>query len=305
MGKKRVAVIGDVETEEQARKAREVKRQQKTLREGEKLSKVQEEKAQRLESEAKETKAEKTSHGVVDASADMEAEFEAVKQKQVQAAAQAAAAAEEAKAATRKPKHPNRRGKNYRTARSQITPGLTLALAEAIEKLQTASYTTFTSTVELHVNFIKADVFSSTTIDLPHETGKAKRLALLTPETLQKIKDNKIDFDILFASPAQMGQLVPFARVLGPRGLMPNPKTGTLVENPEKAAGNYSNTTTNLKPEAKAPILHTVAGNLKMKPDHIADNIRTILTTIGTRNIKSAYIAGTMSPSVRIDLASL
>ena len=126
---------------------------------------------------------------------------------------------------------------------------------------------------------------------------------------LQKIpsknyKTGKIDFDILVATPVMMPKFVPFARLLGPKGLMPNPKNGTLVTDPKKAKG-FSAGTVTLKTEKEAPLIHTVVGKNSQTDKEIEENIEAVFKALGGgKQIVRAFIKSTMSPSVKLPFNS-
>jgi large subunit ribosomal protein L1 len=195
------------------------------------------------------------------------------------------------------PKKVHVRSKAYKTAKSQINVEKLYPLTEALILLKKVSLTKFDPTVELHLTLLEKGFNKD--IELPHSTGKVKRVAVADAETVAKIAANKIDFDVLFASPEQMGQLVKFAKVLGPRGLMPNPKAGTVVANPTKAAAESSGKNTlSLKTEKDAPLIHTQVGKLSFGDEKLTANINAILTSIP--KLQKIVIKTTMSPAIKI-----
>jgi len=103
-----------------------------------------------------------------------------------------------------------------------------------------------------------------------------------------------------------MPKLAKFAKVLGPRGLMPNPKSGTVTDNPEKRAKEISaGATIAYKTEPKFPIIHLVLGKTSQKAEELTANLTTILKEIGAAKIKSAYLTTTQTPSLKLDLSSI
>ena len=96
-----------------------------------------------------------------------------------------------------------------------------------------------------------------------------------------------------------MPKLVPFARLLGPKGLMPNPKTGTIIKT-KKDAEKFSGNTTNVKTEKAAPIIHTTVGKVSQKESELVENTNTLLDAVGKRQIEKAFIKATMGPSIKV-----
>lgn len=189
-------------------------------------------------------------------------------------------------------------GKNYQQVALNINNKSEYALAEAIELIKKSSYAKFDETIELHLNIEKEGLKGE--VVFPHSTGKTLRVEVLNDSLLEKIESGIIDFDILVASPSQMPKLAKFARVLGPKGLMPNPKTGTVSNDPEKTAETFRQGSVRWKSESKFPIIHQVIGKKSFESQKIADNIETFIKAVGTKNILSAFIAGSMTPSVKI-----
>ena len=99
-----------------------------------------------------------------------------------------------------------------------------------------------------------------------------------------------------------MPKLVRFAKILGPKGLMPNPKTGTISDKPEEVAKKFKSGTTRFKTEAKFPIIHQVVGKLSFKEEALVENILDFLKAVGPSKIASAYLKSTMSPAIKIQL---
>lgn len=190
------------------------------------------------------------------------------------------------------------RGKKYVEAKGKITLGKTYGLKEAIKLVKDASYSKFVGTVELHL--IVKKVGTSAQIALPHQAGKTKKIEIANDETVEKLKKGIVDFDILVATVDQMPKLVPFARILGPKGLMPNPKNGTLVNDPKKAT-SFSASTITIKTEKEAPLIHTVVGKVSQEDKEIEENIEAILKALGgAKQVVRAFIKSTMSPSVKL-----
>lgn len=192
------------------------------------------------------------------------------------------------------------RGKAYQTAKKAIDSEKTYALKDALDLLRKTNLTSFDPTVELHLT-LKSKI-SAKEIELPHTTGKSKKVAVADDETVAKITKGIIDFDILVATPAQMASLVKFAKVLGPRGLMPNPKTGTVTAKPEETVKKLSSSSVlTLKTEKDVPVIHTIVGKLSAKDSALSANISAIMTALSGQLVK-VVLKSTMSPAIKIQI---
>lgn len=190
------------------------------------------------------------------------------------------------------------RGKKYVVAKKKFDNVKVYSAAEAIKLVKETSYSKFDGTMELHMIVKKAGI--SAQITLPHAAGKTKKVEIASDDTIEKLKNAKIDFDILVATPEMMPKLVPFARLLGPKGLMPNPKNGTLVPDAKKAK-SFSTGTVTLKTEKEAPLVHTVIGKVSQDGKELAENLESIFKAFGGgKQIDKAYIKATMGPSVKV-----
>ncbi|NQX99701.1 MAG: 50S ribosomal protein L1 [Flavobacteriaceae bacterium] len=184
--------------------------------------------------------------------------------------------------------------------------------------------------VRLGVDPRKANQMVRGVVTLPHGTGKdVKVLTLVTPdkeaeaeaagadfvgldEYLQKIKGGWTDVDVIITMPSCMGKLGPLGRILGPRGLMPNPKTGTVTMDVAKAVKDVKAGKIDFKVD-KTGIVHAAIGKASFEADKIADNANELVQTLiklkptaskGTY-IKSIFMSSTMSPSVEVDVKSV
>lgn len=176
-------------------------------------------------------------------------------------------------------------------------------LAEAVEMLPSLGLGSFDETVELHINTNTSGL--SGTLSLPHGTGKQTRVAIATDALIAEIEKGTINFDVLVAEPMMMPKLAKVAKVLGPRGLMPNPKNGTVSPKPEEVAKKFEGGQVNYKTEAKFPILHLSVGKVSFGPEKLSANIKNAIQTIQKANIKNVTLKSTMSPALKLDLTSL
>lgn len=191
------------------------------------------------------------------------------------------------------------RSKKYKEARQKIDKTRSYSLTDAIKLVKETSYSKFDGSVELHIVVKKEGLSVNTT--LPFSAGKTKKIEVADEATLTKLKSGKIDFDILLATADMMPKLVPFARLLGPRGLMPNPKTGTLLKN-VKDAEKFSANRLTIKTEKTQPIIHTVIGKVSQKEEELTENVNAMLDAISRKQIIKAYIKPTMGPSVKLQI---
>jgi large subunit ribosomal protein L1 len=220
--------------------------------------------------------------------------------------------------------------KKQKEARSKVEKNKLYSLEEASALVKEITYTKFDASVDIAVKLgvdpRKANQMVRGVVSLPHGTGKdMKVLALVTPdkeaeakeagadyvgldEYLDKIKNGWTDVDVIITMPAIMGKLGPLGRVLGPRGLMPNPKTGTVTMDVAKAVAEVKAGKIDFKVD-KTGIVHAPIGKASFTADKLVGNAHELLTTLlklkptaakGTY-VKSISISSTMSPSVAVD----
>jgi len=204
------------------------------------------------------------------------------------------------KETAKKPGKVKVRGKAYQSAKTKIEPGKVYSLTEAVKLLKETSYASFGGSAEVHLVVSKKGLSGEAV--LPHFEAKAKVVEIASDETIKKIENNKIDFDILISTPAFMPNLVKFAKVLGPKGLMPNPKTGTITEKPEETLKKLSKASFVYKTEGSAPIIHSVFGKVSQKDEELETNLIALIKAINSKNILSAVIKATMGPAIKVKL---
>ncbi|HIP48640.1 MAG TPA: 50S ribosomal protein L1 [Lutibacter sp.] len=224
--------------------------------------------------------------------------------------------------------------KKQKVAYSKLDNTQLYSLDDAAKVLKDITSTNFDATVDLAVRLAvdprKADQLVRGVVTLPHGTGKdVKILAIVTPdkeaeakeagadfvgldEYLTKIKGGWTDVDVIVTMPSVMGKLGPLGRILGPRGLMPNPKTGTVTMEIGKAVAAVKSGKIDFKVD-KTGIIHAGIGKVSFDAKKIAENAKELLQTIiklkpATAKgdyMKSVFIASTMSPSIGISIKSL
>ena len=220
--------------------------------------------------------------------------------------------------------------KNQKLTSEKIDAGKAYTLNEAAQLLKEITTTKFDASVDMDVRLgvdpRKANQMVRGVVALPHGTGKVVRvLVLCTPdkeeeakaagadyvgldEYIEKIKGGWTDIDVVITMPSVMGKVGPLGRVLGPRGLMPNPKSGTVTMDVAKAVTDVKGGKIDFKVD-KTGIVHSSVGKMSFTPEQIADNARAFLATIvmlkpaaakGTY-VKSVYLSSTMSRGIKID----
>ena len=224
--------------------------------------------------------------------------------------------------------------KNQKLAAAKIEAGKAYSLTEAAALVKEITFTKFDASVDidmrLGVDPRKANQMVRGTASLPHGTGKVVRvLALCTPdqeaaakeagadyvgldEYVEKIKGGWTDIDVIITQPSCMGKLGPLGRILGPRGLMPNPKSGTVTMDVAKAVKEVKQGKIDFKVD-KGGIVHTSIGKVSFSPEAIAENAKEFIQTIiklkpatakGTY-IKSIYLSSTVSAGIKIDTKAI
>ncbi len=189
------------------------------------------------------------------------------------------------------------RSKRYQAVRAQLDKSKFYPVKEAVELVKKLSYSHFVGSVEAHI--IVREVSSSVDLTLPHSTGKSVKVAIVDAALLAEIEAGKLDFDILLAHPEFMPKLAKLARVLGPKGLMPNPKNGTLTPNPEIKKKELEAGKFTLKTEKKAPLMHLVIGKTDMSNDQLNENIEALLKALKGKVLKLS-LSPSMGPGIKV-----
>jgi len=201
-----------------------------------------------------------------------------------------------------KPKTIKTRGKKYQKAKAKVGQSTIFSLPEAIKLLkEIGQESKFDQTVEVHLNLLVKGLSGEVT--LPHFQGKQRKVVIFDEKLAEEIKLGKVNFDVLIATPADMPKVLPLAKVLGPKGLMPNPKTGTVSADPKKAIEKFNSGALYFKTEKDFPLIHQSIGKLKQPQEELIANLETLLKAINPKNISKAVIKSTMSPAIKISVS--
>jgi large subunit ribosomal protein L1 len=223
------------------------------------------------------------------------------------------------------------RGKKFRAAVAKVDRTRAYPIPDAVGLVKDSSFAKFDETVDVAVNLgvdpRHADQVVRGTVVLPHGTGKSVRVLVITQgdrvreaeaagadfvgvEYIQKIKDGWLECDVIVATPDVMGQLGALGRVLGPRGLMPNPKAGTVTMDVSKAVREIKAGKIEFRVD-KGGNVHAPVGKLSFSKDQLAANVQAFMDTIARVKpaaakgiyIRSATVSSTMGPGVRLETA--
>lgn len=217
---------------------------------------------------------------------------------------------------------------------SKVEKGKLYSLEQATALIREVNTTKFNASVDLHVRLgvdpRKPDQALRGTVTLPHGTGKTKSVLVLCPadkeaeaksagadyvgldEFIDKINGGWTDVDVIIATPSVMPKIGRLGRVLGPRNLMPNPKSGTVTDNVAEAVREVKMGKISFKID-KFGIIHTSVGRVGFNPEQLKENAKEVLMTLSKMKpsaakgtyFKSIYLATTMSPSVQVDVKSV
>lgn len=228
----------------------------------------------------------------------------------------------------------DRRGKKYQAVAKKLDTAKTYSLAEAMKLATETTTTKFDSSVEIHVRLgvdpRQADQNIRATVSLPNGTGKNVRVAAFVPDDevdaaknagadiageaaiVALLEKENLDFDVLVATPQLMPKLGKFARLLGPRGLMPNPKSGTVATNAAKAVADAKGGRVEYRVD-KQSIIHLSVGKVSFGEAKLTDNAKSFfdsLQSVKPSTLKGGYILGvtastTMGPGIKVDTSSL
>jgi large subunit ribosomal protein L1 len=192
------------------------------------------------------------------------------------------------------------RSQRYQALVQQIDKVKLYTLNEALKLLEGVKKASFDETVEMHLNTVTPGISGNVT--LPYGSGKQTRVAVANDQLIADIEKGIINFDVLVAQPAMMPNLAKVAKILGPKGLMPNPKNQTVTEKPEEVAKKYAGGQISFKTEANNPLMHLVVGKLSFGTAKLQENIEAMFSAIKKSNIKNATLKSTMSPGIKIKI---
>ena len=221
--------------------------------------------------------------------------------------------------------------KRYTSLLKLIDKSKTYSIEEAVELIKKTANTKFDSSIEAHINLRidsgKQEQQIRTTITLPKGTGKKIKVLVFgakdvkaikdagalvgDEETLTEIEKGKINFDKVVATPEWMPKLAKVAKILGPKGLMPNPKSGTVSPTPEKVVEGLSGGMIEIKTE-NSPIVHATIGKAKFSNKDLEENVKSLIESVKSAKpaevkkelIASVFLTSSMGPSVKLDLSS-
>ena len=223
-----------------------------------------------------------------------------------------------------------RRGKNYRKANEKVEKGKAYSLEEAIKLAIETSPVKFDATLEMHfrlgVDPRQADQNIRATVTLPAGTGKDVRVAVFAPldlaktakaagadiaedeEFTKRLDKERLDFDVLISTPQYMPKLGKYARLLGPKGLMPNPKAGTVTTDIEKAVKEAKAGKIEYRVDKQA-IVHVGLGKVSFGADKLMENVNAFVESLKSQKpasikgqyVKSVYVSTTMGPSIMVE----
>jgi len=221
-------------------------------------------------------------------------------------------------------------GKKYREAAKQIDHNRFYSVDEAVELAKKVAFAKFDETVELDMNLgvdpRKADQMVRGTVVLPHGLGKSKKVVVIASankiqeardagadevggeDIVDRIKGGWIDFDALVATPDVMKSVGQLGKILGPRGLMPNPKTGTVTFDVGKAVREVKAGKVEFRVD-KTGVIHAPVGKISFEKDRLSENVKSLIdavmrakpATAKGKYVKSAGISSTMGPGIKLD----
>ncbi len=224
---------------------------------------------------------------------------------------------------------------SYEKRLGKISPERFYSLDEALRLVKETAYAKFDATIEAHFNLSieieKDDQRVRTSVVLPNGSGKEKRILAFVPmektegareagalaigdeKKIEEIARGVIDFDVIVADPSFMAKLARVAKILGPKGLMPNPKSGTVSSDPVRAIAELKKGKVELKTQSNAPLLHTIIGKVSFGQQELVENFLAVYNALKAAKpakakgvfVKALTLCATMGPGIKVDLTSL
>lgn len=222
------------------------------------------------------------------------------------------------------PTSKKQRSKKYQKQAAKVDPQQRYPLLEAVKLAQEVSYSKFPGTLEAHINTNTKNLRGL--VSLPHFAGRkltilafpsslrssgqvgsdlGDDIILGNDETIKDIEAGKITFDVLVTTPEWMPKLAKAAKILGPKGLMPNPKNGTITENLTKVVAELQTGKVEYKTEKDGQVVHLPVGRVDQPAEEIAANIKALYNTLGRSKIQKITLAPIMGPGVKVELGSI
>lgn len=208
------------------------------------------------------------------------------------------------------------RSKKYKDTVATLDRSKAFNLNDSIEEVKKLSYSKFPGTLEIHINTNQSGIRGL--VSLPFSSGKKITILAFGKDAeksgadivgdeskIEEISKGKINFDLVVTTAEWMPKLAKIAKNLGPRGLMPSPKNGTITDDLKKAIEGFQAGKTEYKSESKAKLMHLGIGKLSQPTEELASNLKVLLSTIGKTKIKKIALSPTMGPSVKVELSSI
>lgn len=195
-------------------------------------------------------------------------------------------------------RHLHRNSKRFQATTKLVDKTTLYTPSDAVDLVIKSNIAKFNATITAH--FVLKEKLSRIEVEFPFKAGKPKVVKIATDALLKKISDGDIDFDILVTIPEMMPKLAKYAKILGPRGLMPSPKTNTITDKPENKKKELEAGKTFIKAENKAPLMHVVIGKIEQKPKELLANLEALIKVIQPRKISKIVLASSMSPGIKV-----
>ena len=204
------------------------------------------------------------------------------------------------KTATKKKEKLKLRSKRYQALKTKVDKAKFYSLKKAVELLISLANSKIDETVEVHFS-TQVDKLTGS-VNLPYGTGKKQIVVIANEKIIDNVRKGKIDFDILIATPDLMPKIAKIAKILGPKGLMPNPKAGTITDKPKELKKKLEKGEFRFKTEPKAPLLHLTIGKISFGAKKLLENLEAVIKAVEVKNIKKAVLTSTHSPGIKLEL---